>query len=145
VGDSVPAIRLLRPVRVLVAGEDEVFVTRAREDLHRMGFEALSTVRMERAAEVAAAERVNVVVLDVSGGLTAAAASAAALDALAQRVRVVLVGSGRLAVSGLGYEVVNPAAPAGELAAAVHRAFRGSPVRAVARADAGTVSGGKRE
>jgi hypothetical protein len=123
-------VTLLRPVRVLVAGEDNEIVGHLRDDLLRMGFHAMSTTRLSRAAELAALERVNVAILDTSGGLAAAAAVASALDALPQRVRVLLAGTRGRGAAKLGYDLIDPVGPAEELAAAVHHAYRGGPDRA---------------
>jgi hypothetical protein len=122
-------VRLLRPVRVLVAGNDGFLVDGLCHDLLRLGFQAMATTRPERVAKLAAIERVNVVIIETSGGLAAAASLAGSLDELPHRVRVLFAcepGSGER----LGYDVVDPEAPAEELAAAVHRAYRGGPMRA---------------
>jgi hypothetical protein len=128
--DGLGTVRLLRPVRVLVAGEDSLVVDALCDDLLRLGFQAMATTRPERVAKLAAVERVNVVILETSGGLRAAAAMAAALDELPHRVRVLLACSGDRSAARLGYDVVDPGAPSEELASAVHRAYRGGPVRA---------------
>jgi hypothetical protein len=127
---DVAAITLLRPVRVLVAGDDDMVIGRLRDDLLKLGFHAMSTTRPSRAAELAAIERVNVVILDTSGGLGAAASTASALEALPQRVRVLLAGPRGRAVNKLGYDLVDPKGPLEDLAAAVHRAYRGGPLPA---------------
>jgi hypothetical protein len=124
------AVTLLRPVRVLVAGDNTEIVGHLRDDLLKMGFHAMSTSRQSRVANLAAVERVNVVILETSGGLTAAASTASALDSLPQRVRVLLAGLLGGAAAELGYEMIDPEGSAEELAAAVHRAYRGGPVRA---------------
>jgi hypothetical protein len=126
--DGIATVSLLRPVRVLVAGQDSDFVTELCADLLRLGFQAMSTTRPERVAMLAALERVNVVILDTSGGLSAAAAMAGALDELPQRVRVLFAGDGSAA--RLGYDVIDPGASTEELGAAVHRAYRHGPPRA---------------
>jgi hypothetical protein len=121
------AVLLLRPVRVLVAGNDPLFVMNTVTSLGVLGFHAVAATSLDRAIEVALEERVNVVVLDVSGGLAAAVATAAALDALSLRVRVVLAGTSRK-VWSLGYDVVDTTGPPEALAATVLRAFRGGPL-----------------
>jgi hypothetical protein len=123
-------VRLLRPVRVLVAGDDGLVVSNLCEDLMRLGFDAMSTTRRHRVARLAALERVNVVILETSAGLRAAAALAGALDELAHPVRVVLASSNDRSAARLGYDVIDPRAPIQELAAAVHRAYRSGPARA---------------
>jgi hypothetical protein len=128
--DGAAPVRLLRPVRVLVAGDDDMVVTALCDQLLRLGFQAMSTTRHQRVAKLAAIERVNVVILETSGGLTAAAAMAGALDELPHRIRVLLACSPDSSAAQLGYDVVDPDAPVGELAAAVHRAYRGGPMRA---------------
>jgi DNA-binding NarL/FixJ family response regulator len=125
----VAEIRLLRPIRVLVAGDDHIVVTTLAESLMRLGFDTLSTSRRHRVASLAASERVNVVILETSGGRRAAAALASSLDELPHRVRVLIGDSGR-AAARLGYDVIDPDAPVQELAAAVHRAYRAGPARA---------------
>jgi hypothetical protein len=126
----VAEVRLLRPVRVLVAGDDNLVVNGLCEDLMRLGFDAMSTTRRHRVARLAAIERVNVVILETSGGLRAAAALAGALDELPHRVRVLLASSDSRSAARLGYDVVDPRAPIQELARAVHRAYRGGPLAA---------------
>lgn len=127
-------VRLLRPVRVLVCGSDEAFVSRTAADLLRTGFDVVAATGPAEVVELAVNERANVVVLDVSGGLRSAAALAAALDALPQRIRVLLAAAKRKpAASRLGYDVIDIDAPAEELAAAIQRAYRGGPARSVAQ------------
>jgi hypothetical protein len=127
---DVASVHQLRPVRVLVSGSDAGFVARAAGELHALGFHVVTNTSAEHTAELASTQRVNVVVLDASSGVAAAAALAAALDALPQRVRVLLAGRGGRGARRLGYEVVEPDVSGEELAAAVHRAYRGGPVRA---------------
>ena len=117
-------VHQLRPVRVLVAGDDPVFVARATTELSALGFEVMSTASRGRIAEIAELQRVNVVLLDVAGGVAAAAATASALDALPHRVQVLLAGRRSPGTRRLGYEVVQPDASGQELATAVHRAYR---------------------
>jgi len=126
---DVASVHQLRPVRVLVAGSDAAFVKRATDELLLLGFDVMSTTTAWRAAELAALQRVNVVLLDATSGVTAAAATASALDALPQRVEVLLAGNGSHATRRLGYEVVKSTVSGEELAAAVHRAYRGGPSR----------------
>jgi hypothetical protein len=126
----VAEVRLLRPVRVLVAGADDLVVSALCDDLLRLGFQAMSTTRQHRVAKLAEIERVNVVILETSGGLSAAAKLAAALDELPHGVRVLFACPPESPARGLGYDVVDPGAASEELAAAVHRAYRGGPVRA---------------
>jgi len=121
------AVALLRPIRVLVTGADDATVARLRDDLLRTGFQAMSTSRVSRAAELAAVERVNVVILETSGGLAATAATASAVEGLPHRVRVLLAGPRVRASRNLGYDIVDPSGPVEELAAAVHRVYRGGP------------------
>ena len=128
--DTLAPVRLLRPVRVLVAGDDDRIVNALCDDLLRLGFQAMSTTRHQRVAQLAAIERVNVVILETSGGLAAAAAMAGSLDELPHRVRVLFACDRSSSAARLGYDVVDPGASSEELAAAVHRAFRGGPVRA---------------
>jgi DNA-binding NtrC family response regulator len=124
------SVHLLRPVRVLVAGGDRRFVARATDELSALGFDVMSTTTNARVAELTTLQRINVVLLDASGGVAAAAALAATLDALPQRVRVLLAGGRGRAAARLGYEFVQQSASAEELAAAVHRAYRGGPRQA---------------
>jgi hypothetical protein len=124
------AVTLLRPVRVLVAGDDGAVVGQLRDDLLKLGFSAMSTTRMSRVAELAGLERVNVVILETSGGVAAAAATASAVEALPQRVRVILAGVRGRAVAKLGYDTVDPNTSVEELASAVHHAYSGGTVRA---------------
>jgi hypothetical protein len=126
----VAEVHLLRPVRVLVAGDDNVVVTALCESLMRLGFDAMSTTGRHRVAQLAALERVNVVILETSGGLRVAASLAAALDELPHRVRIMLASSAGRSAGRLGYDVIDPDAPVQELAAAVHRAYRAGPARA---------------
>jgi len=126
----VAEVHLLRPVRVLVAGDDDLLVSGLCESLMRLGFSAMSTTRRHRVTQLAALERVNVVILETSGGLRVAASVAAALDELPHRVRVLLASSSGRSAARLGYDVIEPDAPVQELAAAVHRAYRGGPARA---------------
>jgi hypothetical protein len=123
-------VRLLRPVRVLVAGTDGFVVDGLRHDLVRLGFQAMATTRPERVAKLAAIERVNVVIIETSGGLAAAASLAGTLDELPHRVRVLFACEPGSSAERLGYDVIDPEASPAQLAAAVHRAFRGGPVRA---------------
>jgi hypothetical protein len=124
----VAEVRLLRPVRVLVAGDDDLIVSGLCEDLMRLGFDAMSTTRRHRVARLAALERVNVVILETSGGLRSTASLASALDELPHRVRVLIASSGDRAAARLGYDVIDLQAPVQELAAANHRAYRGGPL-----------------
>ena len=96
----------------------------------RLGFDAMSTTRRHRVARLAALERVNVVILETSGGLRSAAALASALDELPHRVSVLLAGPADRSVARLGYDVIDLQAPVHQLAAAVHRAYRGGPLAA---------------
>ena len=89
----------------------------------------MSTTTASRAAELAALQRANVVLLDTTSGVAAAAITASALDALPQRVQVLLAGNGGHGTRRLGYDVVRATASGEELAAAVHRAYRGGPSR----------------
>ena len=114
---------------MLIAGEDGFLVEALCDQLLRLGFQAMSTTRHHRVAKLAAVERVNVVILETSGGLTAAAAMAGALDALPHRVRVLLACPHDSSAARLGYDVVDPHSSSEELAAAIHRAYRGGPVR----------------
>ena len=125
--EALASVQLLRPVRVLIAGDDAEVVAGLRDDLVRLGFHALSTTRADAVPELAAVERINVVILEFSGGLAAAAAVASSLDGLAQRVQVVLAGRRGKAARRLGYEVIDPGDTAEELARAIHRAYRGGP------------------
>jgi hypothetical protein len=129
VADGGATVRLLRPVRVLVAGHDALLVDTLCDDLQRLGFQAMATTRPERVAKLAAVERVNVVIIETSGGLAAAASLAGALDELPHRVRVLLACEPGSSAARLGYDIVDPGAPSEELAAAVHRAYRGGPAR----------------
>jgi hypothetical protein len=124
------AVTLLRPVRVLVAGENSEIVGHLRDDLLKLGFHAMSTTRQERVTDLAAVERVNVVILETSGGLAAAGATASAIEALPQRVRILIAGPRGHAIAKLGYETLDLSGSIEELAAAVHRAYRGGPLRA---------------
>jgi DNA-binding NarL/FixJ family response regulator len=126
---EVATIHQLHPVRVLVAGDDPLFVSRVAAELITLGFNVMSTTAPGRAAELAALQRVNVVLLDVSGGLATAVSTASALDALPHRVQVVLFGRHGRAATKLGYELVDPGASGAELAAVVQRAYRGGPSR----------------
>jgi hypothetical protein len=117
-------------VRVLVAGDDSLVVNGLCEDLMRLGFDAMSTTRRHRVARLAAIERANVVILETSGGLRAAAALAGALDELPHRVRVLLASPDGRSAGRLGYDVIDPGAPIQQLAAAVHRAYRAGPLAA---------------
>jgi hypothetical protein len=132
VADPTGRVRLLHPIRVLVCGEDERFVARAADDLHRLGFDVVAATGPVSITDLATAERANVVLLDAYDGLTAAAAKAAALEALPRAVQVLLATGKKSSATRLGFDVVNPRASAEELAAAVHRVFRGGPARAAA-------------
>jgi hypothetical protein len=114
-------------VRVLIAGDDGELVAHLRNELVRLGFDAMWTTRVESVPELAEGERVNVVILEFSGGLAAAAATASSLEALPQRVEVVFAGRHGKAARRLGYEVIDPSGSAEELAGAIHRAYRGGP------------------
>jgi hypothetical protein len=127
--EEAATIHQLHRVRVLVAGEDPVFVARAAGELTALGFDVMSTTAPGRTAELAALQRVNVVLLDASSGLAAAVATASALDGLPHRVQIVLSGRPGRATSKLGYDVVDPSANGEDLAAAVHRAYRRAPLR----------------
>ena len=126
---DIASVHQLRPVRVLVAGGDPAFVRRATDQLSVLGFDVMSTTMASRAVELAGLQRVNVVLLDTTSGVTAAAAIASALEALPQRVEVLLAGNGGHATVRLGFHVVKATASGEELAAAVHRAYRGGPSR----------------
>jgi hypothetical protein len=130
VADGGATIRLLRPIRVLVAGTDEFLVDGLCHDLLRLGFHTMSTTRPQRVAKLAAIERVNIVIIETSGGLAAAASLAGALDELPHRVRVLFACEPGSSAERLGYDVVDPEASPAQLAAAVHRAYRGGPARA---------------
>ena len=121
------SVHQLRPVRVLVVGGDPAFVRRATDALSLLGFDVMSTASLSRAAELAALQRANVVLLDATSGVAAAASAASAIDGLPHPVEVVLAGNGSHATRRLGYEVVKATASGEELAAAVHRAFSGGP------------------
>ncbi|HET8537495.1 MAG TPA: hypothetical protein VFL73_09990 [Solirubrobacteraceae bacterium] len=123
------AVALLRPIRVLVAGDDAAVVNQLHRDLLRLGFHAMSTTRMSCVADLAAVERVNVVVLEISGGLGAAASLASSLEALPHRTQVLFAGGPARAITKLGYARVDPAGSPEDLAAAVHDAYRGVPRR----------------
>jgi hypothetical protein len=130
VADVLAPVRLLRPVRVVVAGDDERLVDALCDELLRLGFQAMSTTRPERVAKLARLERANVVILDTSGGLAAAASLAGSLDELPHRVRVLFACPPESPAARLGYDIVDPGAASEQLAAAVHRAYRGGPVSA---------------
>src|SRR6476620_11157630 len=70
------SVHQLRPVRVLVAGADPEFVERATFELAAFGFDVMSTTAVESTVELALLQRVNVVLLDASRGVAAAAATA---------------------------------------------------------------------
>ena len=116
-------VRLLRPIRVLVAGHDGFVVDGLCHDLLRLGFQTMATTRPDRVAKLAAIERVNVVVIETSGGVAAAARTASALDELPHRVRLVLVSAAGSGAGQLGYDVIDVEAPAEDLAEAVTRAY----------------------
>jgi hypothetical protein len=130
VAEALPSVALLRPVRVLIAGDDDEIVAHLHDEFVRLGFQTMSTTRADRVPELAAVERVNVVILEFSGGLAAAAATASSIEALPQRVQVVLAGRRGKAARRLGYEVIDPGGSAEELAGAIHRAYRGGPAAA---------------
>ncbi|HET8586742.1 MAG TPA: hypothetical protein VFM74_02595, partial [Candidatus Limnocylindria bacterium] len=109
------AVRLLRPVRVLVAGHDAFLVDGLCHDLLRLGFQAMATTRAERVAKLAAIERVNVVIIEPSGGLAAAASLAGALDELPHRVRVLFACEPGSSAERLGYDTVDPEASPAQL------------------------------
>ena len=123
--ETLASIQLLRPVRVLIAGDDSDAVEYLRGELARLGFHTMSTTRLDGVPELAAVERVNVVVLEFSGGIASAASVASSIEALPQRVEVVLAGRRGKAARRLGYEVVEPGGTAEELVGAIHRAYRG--------------------
>ena len=126
---DVASVHQLRPIRVLVAGDDALFVARTADKLTAFGFEVMSTESPSRVAELAALQRVNVVLLDASRGVSAAVATASTLDAMALRVTVLLAGGRGRTAARLGYDVVTPTASAEELATAVHRVYRAGPRR----------------
>ena len=128
--DGSATVRLLRPVRVLVAGTDGLLVDGLCEDLLRLGFQAMGTTRPGRVAKLAAIERVNVVIIETSGGLAAAASLAGALDELPHRVRVLFASEPGSSAERLGYNLIDPEATPEELAGAVYRAYRGESARA---------------
>jgi CheY-like chemotaxis protein len=123
------SVHQLRPVRVLVVGADPTFVRRATDALSLLGFDVMSTTTASRAAELAALQRVNVVLLDATSGVAAAASAASAIDGLPHRVEVLLAGNGSHGTRRLGYDVVKATASGEELAAAVHRAYHDGPWR----------------
>jgi hypothetical protein len=118
------AVTLLRPVRVLVAGDDDRIVDHLRNELLTLGFHTMSTTRHSGITDLAAIERVNIVILETSAGLAATASIASALEGLPQRVRVLLAGPRNRAAANLGYDIVDPNGSVEDLAAAVHRAYR---------------------
>ena len=126
---DVASVHQLRPVRVLVAGADPVFVSRATDELLLLGFDVMSTTTASVAVELASRQRVNVVVLDATSGIAAAAATASALEALPQRVKILLAGNGGDTTRRLGYEVVKATASGEEIAAAVDRVYHGARSR----------------
>jgi hypothetical protein len=130
VAEALGSVQLLRPVRVLIAGHDDAVVAHLRDELVRLGFDAMTTTRSDGVAELASAQRANVVILEFSKGLAAAAATASSLEALPQRVEIVLAGRHGKAARRLGYDVIDPSGSAEELGGAVDRAYRGSPAAA---------------
>ena len=114
----------LRPVRVLVASGDAAFAKHAGDQLTALGFEVVETSASAGVTETAVLQQVSVVLLDALSGITAAAAVAASLDGLPQRVHVLLTGTRPRPAARLGYEFIDRSASGGELAAAVHRARR---------------------
>jgi DNA-binding NtrC family response regulator len=85
------SVRRLRPIRVLLASRDPRFLCVSAFLLGRKGFSIETTRKLGQLPEVIDRRRANVVLLDGTGSLRAAARAADAIQALYPRVAVVLV------------------------------------------------------
>lgn len=84
-------VRRLRPIRVLLASRDPRFLCVSAFLLGRKGFAIDTTRKLGQLVEVVDRRRANVVLLDGTGSLHAAARAADAIQASNPRVAVVLV------------------------------------------------------
>jgi DNA-binding NtrC family response regulator len=81
----------LRPIRVLLIGRDRRFLRTAEVLLRRHRCEVTSTDRPSELLDRVALQRPNIVVVDASDSLVAAARAVAALEALPSPVSAVVV------------------------------------------------------
>jgi DNA-binding NtrC family response regulator len=84
----------LRPIRVLLAARDRRFLRAAAVLLAERGYVIRAIEKMSQVPAVALQWRANVVVLDVTGGVTSALRAAAAVEGAELPTGVVLVGDG---------------------------------------------------
>lgn len=84
-------VRALRPPRVLIAVPDSRFVRVAGFLLAREGFHVESTGKPSEVLDLVDRQRPDVVVLDGVGGLAQTARTAAAIEAVHDRVSVFVV------------------------------------------------------
>jgi DNA-binding NtrC family response regulator len=84
-------VRALHQIRVLLVGRDPHFVKVVGFLFSREGFAVATTRKPGQALELVARHRANVVILDASDSLAAAARLAAAIEALHPSVDVVAV------------------------------------------------------
>ena len=117
-------VRALHRIRVALVGRDPHFVKVAGFLLERHGFVLASTRRPGDALELVDRHRANVVVIDASDSLEAAARAAAAVDALHPGVAVIVVADrvDRLPTSSLD---VLPKWDVARLAGEIERAYNG--------------------
>jgi uncharacterized membrane protein (UPF0127 family) len=80
-----------RPIRVLLGTRDEQFLRLAEFLLTRNGFAVETTKKIPSAVDLVWQQRLDVVVLDASDSLSAAARTAAAIEALHPQVGVLIV------------------------------------------------------
>lgn len=99
-------MRPLRAIRVLLCGGDPNFLRVASRLLHRAGFVVETSSEREELLRLVGARRPDIVVLDGSQALGAAARSTVSVEALHPAVRVLLVADGARRSSG--EEVVLP-------------------------------------
>ena len=117
-------VRALHRIRVALVGRDPHFVKVAGFLLERHGFVLASTRRPGDVLELVERHRANVVVLDASDSLEAAARAAAAVDALPAGVAVIVVADRVERVPASSLEVL-PKWDVARLAGEIERAYNG--------------------